>query len=71
MPASSPMLDDEAVHAIEAELARHIGPLSKFLVQKARPLAQSLEHGRRRGELDLGFQRRADGHGSPALSASL
>jgi hypothetical protein len=31
------------VHEIEAELARHIGPLSKVLVKKARPLAASAE----------------------------
>jgi class 3 adenylate cyclase len=36
-------LDDEKVHEVEVELARHIGPLSKVLVRKARPLAASIE----------------------------
>jgi serine/threonine protein kinase len=43
VPANVAPLDDEAVHEIEAELARHIGPLSKVLVKKARPLAASAE----------------------------
>jgi serine/threonine protein kinase len=36
-------LDDESVHEVEVELARHIGPLSRVLVKKARPLAGSIE----------------------------
>jgi serine/threonine protein kinase len=36
-------LDDEAVHEIEVELARLIGPLARVLVAKARPLAGSIE----------------------------
>jgi class 3 adenylate cyclase len=35
-------LDDEAVHEVEVELARHIGPLARVLVGKARPLAPSI-----------------------------
>jgi serine/threonine protein kinase len=34
---------DDSVHDIEVELARHIGPLSRVLVAKARPLAGSLQ----------------------------
>ncbi|MGE4241411.1 protein kinase domain-containing protein [Ramlibacter sp.] len=36
-------IDDGAVLEVEAELARHIGPLAKVLVKKARPLAASAE----------------------------
>jgi hypothetical protein len=36
-------LDDQAVQDIESELARHIGPLARVLVRKARPLANSME----------------------------
>ncbi|HSV47825.1 MAG TPA: hypothetical protein VLJ58_18695, partial [Ramlibacter sp.] len=36
-------LDDESVHEVEAELARHIGPLAPVLVRKARPLAGSVQ----------------------------
>jgi serine/threonine protein kinase len=43
MPVRSAPLSDEVVHDIESELARHIGPLAKVLVRKARPLAQSIE----------------------------
>ncbi|MBW3656110.1 MAG: protein kinase [Gemmatimonadetes bacterium] len=35
-------LEAEAVHDVEAELARHIGPLARVLVRKAQPLAQSI-----------------------------
>ena len=35
-------LDPEAVHEIEVELARHIGPLARVLVRKAQPLAASV-----------------------------
>ncbi|TWO66958.1 protein kinase [Caenimonas sedimenti] len=43
VPVASVPLDDDAVHEIEVELARHIGPLSKVLVKKARALAQTPE----------------------------
>lgn len=36
-------LEVEAVHEIEMELARHIGPLARVLVNKARPLAPTLQ----------------------------
>ncbi|HYF44243.1 MAG TPA: protein kinase [Ramlibacter sp.] len=36
-------LDPEAVHEIEVELARHIGPLARVLVRKAQPLAASIQ----------------------------
>lgn len=36
-------LDPEAVHEIELELARHIGPLARVLVRKAQPLCTSLQ----------------------------
>ena len=40
--ASRHPLDDAAVAEVEAELARHIGPLARVLVRKARPMAPSL-----------------------------
>jgi serine/threonine protein kinase len=43
VPVSTAPLDNDAVHDVEVELARHIGPLSKVLVKKARVLAQSVE----------------------------
>jgi hypothetical protein len=36
-------LDADEVHDIEADLARHIGPLAKVLVKKAAPLAASAQ----------------------------
>ncbi|HEY8049264.1 MAG TPA: adenylate/guanylate cyclase domain-containing protein, partial [Ramlibacter sp.] len=36
-------LAEDGVHEIEAELARHIGPLAKVLARKAAPLAPSLQ----------------------------
>jgi serine/threonine protein kinase len=45
VPASAPeALSDEEVQDMEAELARHIGPLAKVLMRKARPLARSAQH---------------------------
>lgn len=38
-PMAAQTLNDDEVHEIEAELARHIGPLAKTLVNKARPRA--------------------------------
>ena len=35
-------LEPHAVHEVETDLARHIGPLAKVLVRKAEPLANSL-----------------------------
>ena len=35
-------LEPHAVHEVETELARHIGPLAKVLVRKAEPLASSI-----------------------------
>lgn len=35
-------LEAEAVHEVEVELARHIGPLARVLVSKARPLAVTI-----------------------------
>jgi serine/threonine protein kinase len=43
MPVRSVPLSDEMVHDVEAELARHIGPLAKVLVRKARPLALTID----------------------------
>jgi hypothetical protein len=43
MPVKAGPLDDEAVQEMETELARHIGPLSRVLVKKARALAGTLE----------------------------
>lgn len=42
LPVRATLTDDQ-VHDIEAELARHIGPLAKVLVRKARVLAQTAE----------------------------
>jgi serine/threonine protein kinase len=42
MQARQP-IEDEAAQELEAELARHIGPLAKVLVAKARPIAASLQ----------------------------
>lgn len=36
-------LDPDEVHEVEMDLARHIGPLAKVLVRKARPLASTLQ----------------------------
>ncbi|MBI5277010.1 MAG: protein kinase [Burkholderiales bacterium] len=38
----SDQLTDETLHDVEVELARHIGPLSRVLVNKARPLAATV-----------------------------
>lgn len=43
VPVKGSPLDDDAVHEVETELARHIGPLSRVLVKKARALAGTLE----------------------------
>lgn len=43
VPVKGSPLDDDAVQEVEAELARHIGPLSRVLVKKARALAGTLE----------------------------
>ena len=43
VPKPSEDLDDEAVNDLELELARHIGPLSRVLVNQARPLANSMQ----------------------------
>ncbi len=40
--ASTQPLDAAQVAEVESELARHIGPLAKVLVRKARPLARSI-----------------------------
>ena len=39
--AADEALSDDEVQDIEADLARHIGPLAKVLIRKARPLARS------------------------------
>ncbi len=36
-------LEPDEVHEVEMDLARHIGPLAKVLVRKARPLASTLQ----------------------------
>lgn len=43
VPVPSEPLDEDAVHEIEADLARHIGPLAKVLVKKARDVAVTLD----------------------------
>lgn len=43
LEAAEVVLDPDAVHDIEVELARHIGPLAKVLVKKAQPLADSVQ----------------------------
>src|SRR5204863_9352210 len=40
---SAKALDPEEVHDVEAELARHIGPLAKVLVRKAQALAPTIQ----------------------------
>lgn len=45
LAASPPVrqpLEPDAVHEVESDLARHIGPLAKVLVRKAEPLAGSI-----------------------------
>lgn len=43
VPAKVAALEDADVHEVEVELARHIGPLARILVGKARSIAGSLE----------------------------
>lgn len=43
VPAAGNALNDEAVHEVEVELARHIGPLARVLVGKARALCATVE----------------------------
>jgi serine/threonine protein kinase len=43
VPVPSEPLDEDAVHEIETDLARHIGPLAKVLLKKARAVAVTLD----------------------------